>query len=317
MRQNNTRTRPIRSELSIPGNDWRKVEKGLASGADAVFIDLEDSVAPAQKAAARKLALAALTELDWGQLARAVRVNAISTPWCLRDLIAIADGAGEHFDKIVVPKVQSAADVAYVDRFLTQVEAESGRAEPIALEIQIEDAAGLLSIREIAQASPRITELTFGQGDFAAATGMPAAEIGVQDEWDRAVRGDRWLFPRQTIVFTARAFGVRALNGPFAAFRDLDGFRAYCQMSRALGFDGVWCIHPDQIPIANNVFSPTGEDIEQARATVAAFEVALSHGHGAADHGSVMIDEASVRMARSVIERAEIISSLKQHAGES
>jgi citrate lyase beta subunit len=301
---------PIRSQLSVPGGDLRKIEKSLRSDADAVFLDLEDSVAPDHKAAARATVVEALSRLEWGRLAQAVRVNGISTPWCYQDLIALVE-SGNALQKVVVPKVTSAGDVAFVDRLLGQLERQFGRAEPIRLEVQIEDAAGLMALREIARASDRITELTFGQGDFAAATGMPAVDIGVTDEWDAAVHGDRWLYPRQMIVFAAAAMSLRALNGPYAAYRDQNGFRDYCRMSRALGFAGVWCIHPDQIGIANEIFAPTPAEIERARSTIAIMEAGWSEGRGAVSRETVMIDEAVVRMARSILAMADSIASRK------
>lgn len=299
---------PIRSQLSVPGGDLRKIEKALRSEADAVFLDLEDSVAPDQKDAARSTVVEALADLEWGRLTRAVRINGIGSPWCYQDLVAVVKGAGGRLQKVVVPKVSSAGDVAFVDRLLGQLEQQVAQTESIRIEVQIEDAAGLMAIREIATASDRISEITFGQGDFAAATGMPAADIGVADAWDSAVSGDRWLYPRQTIVFAARAAGVRALNGPYAAFRDHDGFQRYCRMSRALGFAGVWCIHPDQIAIANESFAPTAEEIEHARRIVATLEAGWSKGQGAVSRDAVMIDEAVIRMARSILATADRLS---------
>jgi citrate lyase subunit beta/citryl-CoA lyase len=311
MSQHDAMSQPIRSELSVPGGDRRKIEKALESDADAVFLDLEDSVAPDQKDAARDVVVRALSELDWGRLPKAVRVNAPSTKWCYRDLIEVIEGAGTDLDKVVVPKVRSAADIWFVHRLLAQLELQVCPTDPIRIEVQIEDAAGLMSLREIAGASSRISELTFGQGDFAAATGMPAADIGVVDEWDNFVDGDRWLLPRQMIVFAARAAGIRALNGPYAAYQHGEGFRGYCLMSRALGFDGVWCIHPNQIAIANDAFAPSPEQIERASRTVSALSDAWSGGRGAVNRDGVMIDEATVRMARSLLASAERIEQRK------
>jgi citrate lyase beta subunit len=299
---------PIRSELSVPGNDLRRIEKALSLDADAIFLDLEDSVAPDRKESARAVVGEALSRFDWGRLPRAVRVNGIGTRWCYADLIAVVEGAEHSVDKVVVPKVRSAGDIAFIDRMLSQLEQQMGRSELIRIEVQIEDAAGLMAVREIAHASARITELTFGQGDFAAATGMPAAGIGVPDQWDAAAIGDRWLFPRQTIVFAAKAAGLRAVNGPYAAFRDQQGFLDYCRMSRAIGFAGVWCIHPDQIAIANETFAPTVYEIEQATATIAALDEGWSDSRGAVSHESLMVDEASVRMARSILDAASRIA---------
>jgi citrate lyase subunit beta/citryl-CoA lyase len=289
---------PIRSELSVPGGDLRKIEKALSLDADAIFLDLEDSVGFDQKDAARATVIEALTDLSWGRLQKAVRVNGLVTPWHEPDLAEVVRSAGSTLGKIVVPKVTSVEDIARVADRLSALEQEIGRVQPIRIEIQIEDAAGLMAIREIVASSERISEVTFGQGDFAAATRMPAADIGVTDEWDRVVNGDRWLFPRQTIVFAARSKGLNALNGPYAAYKDGDGFRAYCRMSRALGFDGVWCIHPNQVPIANEEFIPNEADIARAEATIAALDAG---GTGAVGRDAVMIDAASVRMARSVL----------------
>jgi citrate lyase beta subunit len=312
MSQSDSMFQPIRSELSVPGGDLRKIRKALASDADAVFLDLEDSVASGQKDEVRNTVIEALTLLDWGRLQRAVRINAVTTRWCYQDLVQIVEQAGSELAKVIVPKVSSPGDIHFIDRLLAQLEQHSGRADPIRIEAQIEDAAGLLAIREIAADSARITELTFGQGDFVAAVGMPAADIGVADEWDNVVKGDRWLLPRQMIVFAARSAGIHALNGPYAAYQQGEGFREYCLMSRALGFDGVWCIHPDQIAIANEVFSPTPGEIARARATVEALEGAWASGQGAASRDSVMIDEASLRMARAVLATAERVA--QRHA---
>ena len=309
MSQSDPKLHPIRSELSVPGGDLRKIEKALQSDADAVFLDLEDSVAASVKDVVRDTVVKALSQLDWGRLPRAVRINGVATQWCYRDLIAIAGDAGSRLDRIVLPKVTSAGDVAFVDRLLGQLEQQFARRDPIRLEVQIEDASGLLAVREIAKSSSRVTELTFGQGDFASATGMPATDIGIADEWDAAVTGDRWLWPRQSIVFAARAAGLRALNGPFAAYRGADGFRAYCRMSRSLGFAGVWCIHPDQIAIANDVFAPSREEIARAQLTIAVLDGELSGRQGAVGQDSVMIDEATVRMARAVLALAASIEA--------
>ncbi|HQY31615.1 MAG TPA: aldolase/citrate lyase family protein, partial [Thermomicrobiales bacterium] len=235
--------KPVRSELSVPASDPRKIARGLASAADALFLDLEDSVAPAQKEVARDAVITALADPGWGERDRTCRINPVSTALCYRDIIALVEYAGEWLDRLVVPKVQTPADVHFVDRLLTQLEIGTGRSQrPVRLEIQIEDPVGLREIHAIAASSSRIDLLTFGQGDFAAAAGMPAVDIGLADEWDAAINGDRWLLPRQTIIFAAAAAGQRALNGSYADFRDHSGFRAYCRMSRALGFAGTWCI---------------------------------------------------------------------------
>jgi citrate lyase beta subunit len=296
---------PNRSQLSVPASDPRKIAKGLASAADALFLDLEDSVAPDQKSAARQNVIAAIREGDWSGRDRSYRINPIASSWFEADLIDVMTQAGDLVDRIVAPKVQSAGDVARVDGLLLQLESGTSRSRPVQLEIQIEDPIGLFNIEEIASASARVDFLTFGQGDFAAAAGMPAVDIGVQDEWDVAVPGDRWLFPRQQIVFAAVRHGIRALNGSYANFRDPEGFRAYARMSRALGFAGTWCIHPDQIAIANEVFAPTVAEIERAKAIVEAMEASRAAGSASVGHEGVMLDEASVRMARQILSQAK------------
>jgi citrate lyase subunit beta/citryl-CoA lyase len=244
-----------------------------------------------------------------------VRINDLRTPWCYRDLIEIVDSARSALNRIVVPKVRSTGDLAFVDRLLTQLEIEYELETPIAIEAQIEDPEGLLAVAEIAKCSPRLKLLTFGQGDFAAAAGMPAREIGVRDEWDDAATGDRWQLPRQMIVLAAAAAGIQALNGPYAAFRDADGFHSYCGMSRSLGFAGVWCIHPEQIEIANEVFSPTTAEIERAQHVVEAGMRQGEIGHGAFDGEGVMRDEATLRMARRTLAIAEALSLRQSKTG--
>ncbi len=296
----------IRSELSVPAGNTRMVEKALASDVDAFFLDLEDSVAPGEKNAAREAAVTDLANLDWGTRERAVRINATDTPWCYQDILAlVAVGT----DRLVIPKVRSAGDVAFLDRLIDQASREMGKnGSVISYELQIEDAIGLGAIDAILAESARTAIVTFGQGDFAAAVGMPAAEIGVSDEWDKSVAGDRWMLPRQLIVFAAARRGIPALNGPYAAYKDDSGFRSYCRMSRALGFAGVWCIHPAQIAVANDVFSPTPEDVAHAQRIVDAMQGEWDAGRGAGSRDSVMTDEANVRMARRTLETANRIA---------
>jgi malyl-CoA/(S)-citramalyl-CoA lyase len=300
-------TRPIRSELSVPASDLRKIARGLASDADAVFLDLEDSIAPESKDAARANVIAALQSGDWGRHTGVYRINPVSTPWCYRDLIEVIEAAGNQVVRIIVPKVTSANDVAFVDRLVGQLEQASGLNHRVGLEIQIENPAGLHALDSILASSDRISEVTFGQGDFAAAAGMPAVDIGIADEWDEAVPGDRWMLPRQLIVFAAARFGIRAINGSYADFRNSDGFRRYCRMSRALGFAGVWCIHPDQIAIANDVFTPTPAEITRAQAVVDEMDLAKSEGDGALNRSGIMADEATARMARRTLATANSI----------
>ena len=296
--------RPSRSVLICPATDGRKVAKAVASEADVAILDLEDAVGPAEKAGARPAVVAAFRGLDWGAKPRAWRVNAPDTPWCYRDLIEVVEAAPDLADLVVVPKVDNPAQVAFVDGLLAGLEAATGREPPIGIEVQIETAAGLSNCRAIAAASPRIEALVFGPGDFAASVGMPLAAIGTPDRWDAAYPAHRWGYAMHEILIAARAVGLRAVDGPYAAFRDLDGLRRSSEAARALGYDGKWCIHPDQVAVVNEVFSPTPEEVSQARATLAAYESALAAGHGALAVDGVMVDAASVRMAEATLAKA-------------
>jgi citrate lyase subunit beta/citryl-CoA lyase len=280
------------------------VEKAVASDADLALLDLEDAVAPSERAVARLAAAAALRELDWGRKPRAVRVNAVSTPWCWRDVVAAVDESDDRIDLLVVPKVDEPAEVAFVHRLLGQLEAERGIAAPIALHLQIETARGLARCREIAAASPRVSALVFGPGDYAASIGAPLAAIGMPDEHDAAYPGHRWGYAMHDILVAARAGGALALDGPYADFRDLDGLRRSATVARALGYDGKWVIHPAQVPICNDVFAPSAMEVAAARALLAAHAEATAAGRGALTHAGAMIDAASVRMAESVLARA-------------
>jgi citrate lyase beta subunit len=281
------------------------IRKAAQSAADAVCLDLEDSVAPAEKAAARAQAIAALRELDFGSRVRLVRINAVDTAFAYRDLVEVCEAAGDRVDRVMLPKASSARDVQFVDTLLAQIAAGCGR-DPaaIGIEAQIESAAGFLDVRAIASSSPRLDALVFGPGDFAASMQMPLAAIGERDAHDAAYPGHRWHTVMQTIVAAARANGLRCMDGPYAGFRDASGYERSCRIARSLGFDGKQCIHPAQIETANTVFSPSADEVAQARALVSAYEASLATGHGAATHDGRMIDAASVRMARAILMQA-------------
>ncbi|MCC6314907.1 MAG: CoA ester lyase [Thermomicrobiales bacterium] len=290
--------------MICPASNPRMVAKAAASEADLAILDLEDAVAPAAKVAARAAIVAAFRDLDWGGKPRAYRINALDTPWCYRDLIEIVEPAAELVDRIIVPKVENAGDIAFVDRLLTQLERAAGRATPIAIEAQIESPTGLSAAREIAAASARVAALVFGPGDYAAAAGMPLTAIGTPDAWDAAYAGHRWGYAMHELLIAARSAGARAIDGPYADFRDLDGFRRTCGAARALGYDGKWCIHPSQIPVANSVFRPTADELAAARAVLVAYEASLAAGCGALALDGMMVDAASLRMARATLARA-------------
>lgn len=294
--------RAFRSVLSVPGGNPRMIEKGIASNADMAFLDLEDAVTPAAKQDARALVIDAINQGDWGSKPRAVRINAIGTPWFARDLIDLLEHAGERLDVLVVPKIDSVADLHALDRLLLGLEPSSKRTTPIQVEAQIETAAGLAAASAIGGASPRVTALVYGPGDLAASLRMPGLGIGIRSDWDDAYGGERAHFIMSSILVAARANGLRAVDGPYADFRDDVGLRTSALRSRALGFDGKWCIHPAQIETVNAVFSPTAEEIATARAIISAWEASAD---GALVHDGVMIDAANVRMAQATLQLSE------------
>jgi citrate lyase beta subunit len=278
------------------------VEKALSSEADAVFLDLEDAVAPDSKAAARGDVVSALEELDWRGRPGLYRANALDTSYFYRDLIEVVEAAGNSLDAVMIPKVNRPEDLHAVFILLSQLELaldlEKGK---IKLEAQIESAEGLANADSIANATGRLEALHFGPGDFAASMSMPQASIGVMDEWDEAYPGHRFNYAMQRIVVAARAAGLRVLDGPVADYSDEEGLRRSCLIARSLGFDGKWCIHPTQIGIVNEVFSPTDREVEWAKKVVAAYEEANAEGSGSVSVDGQMVDAASIKLARNTL----------------
>lgn len=303
-----------RSVLTTPGSNPRMIAKALASDADFVMIDLEDAVAAPAKPAARQIVAEALRDGDWRGRPRAFRVNGLDTPWFVHDLVSVIDGAEGRVDVVVVPKVADRAAARTVGAVLGSLELAAGSAHQIGIEAQVESAVGLTNCEAIA-ATERVEALVFGPGDFAATIGMPLAAIGMPDRWDVASPGLRWIYPMQRIVVAARAAGIRAIDGPYADYRDHDGFRRSCLMARSLGYDGKWCIHPDQVPIANDIFSPDEKELEWARSVLAAGANAEHDGQGAfALHGQ-MADAATLRMARATLARARLHAGAVESSG--
>lgn len=296
--------RVARSILSVPASSPRMIEKALASEADMVFLDLEDAVAPAEKRSARANVIAAMRDLDWRGRPRAYRINGLDTPYCYRDLIEIIEGTEGKADLVIVPKVSRPEDVVVVATLLGQLEMATGTTRRIGIEAQIESASGLVACERIASVGDRLEALIFGPGDFAATVGMPSSAIGTPDDWDARYPGHRWQYAMARIVVAARADGLRAIDGPYADIRDLDGLRRSCELARALGFDGKWCIHPAQIPIVNEVFTPTEAEQAWARRVLAAYEEATAAGRGAITVDGKMIDAANVRMAQRTLAMA-------------
>jgi citrate lyase subunit beta/citryl-CoA lyase len=294
----------IRSLLAVPATRRKMVEKALASDADAVFLDLEDAVAPDSKAAARGDVVSVLEELDWHGRSALFRANALDTPYFYRDLIEVVEEAGNSLDAVLVPKVNRSEDLHAVSMLLSQLELamELDRSK-IKLEAQIESAEGLTNVDSIASATSRLEALHFGPGDFAASVSMPQTSIGVMDEWDEAYPGHRFHYAMQRIVVAARAAGLRVLDGPVADYRDEEGLRRSCLIARSLGFDGKWCIHPAQIGIVNEVFSPTQREVGWARKVVSAYEEANAEGSGSVSVDGHMVDAASIKLALNTLGR--------------
>jgi malyl-CoA/(S)-citramalyl-CoA lyase len=299
--------RLTRSMLFVPGSRPDMIEKAVSrGGADAICLDLEDSVSADEKAASRGHVVRALQQHEFGRRIRMVRINALDTPFAYRDVIEVVEAVGDRLDLLMVPKVSSPADVAFVDTLLTQIEGFRGWSRRVGVEAQIENARGFLYAREIASASPRLEALIFGPGDYSASMQMPSSGVGEFDEHDALYPGHRWHAVMHTIVASARANGLRCMDGPYASYKDAAGFERSCRMARAMGFDGKQCIHPSQLAVANTVFAPSDDEVAKASAVVKAYDAAVAGGQGAAGHGGQMIDMASIRMARTVLERKKL-----------
>ncbi len=274
------------------------LDKAQDLAADQVFLDLEDAVAPSAKPAARKNIVAALSTGDWGPRIRTVRVNDLTTPWTYRDVIDVVEGAGAHLDCIMLPKVQSATQVAWLDLTLRQLEQTLGLpVGGIGIEAQIENAAGLVNVDAIAAASPRVETIIFGPADFMASLNMKSLVVGALHP---DYPGDPFHYILMRILMAARMHDRQAIDGPYLQIRDVAGFRAVAARSAALGYDGKWVLHPGQIEAANEVYAPAQEDYDRAELILDAYEYYTSEAggqRGAAMLGDEMIDEASRKMA--------------------
>ena len=301
-------TRLTRSQLYVPASKPAMIVKAAASDADAVCIDLEDSVTPAEKVSSRSHVIRALKEVDFGRKVRMFRINALDTPFAYRDLVEVVEAAGDRVDVVLIPKAGSARDVQFVDTLLTQIEANTRLTRPIGIEAQIETASGFLHAAGIASASSRLEALIFGAGDYAASMHIPSSAIGEADEHDENYPGHRWHAVMHTIVAAARANDLRCLDGPYAGYTDAAGLARACRIALAMGFDGKQCIHPAQLAAVNAMFTPSLEEVTKAAAVLKAYEAAAAAGQGAATHDGRMIDAANLRMARTILERHRIIS---------
>ncbi len=294
-----------RCELSTPGSNEKMIEKALGSKADMVFLDLEDAVAPNQKVEARGKVIKALKTLDWGRTTRAIRMNNIETEYAYQDVIEVVEQAGEYLDVIIIPKVKAARDIFWVDTLITQIEMRLKHKRKIALECLIEEVEALINVEEIAKSSPRLEAIIFGPGDFSASQGVRAGKtIGGSIT---TYPGDVFHYARSKIIVAARAAGIDPIDGPYADFKNPDGYREEALRSATMGFVGKWAIHPSQIDLANEMFSPTSEEVDRARRLEAAYAQAEAEGLGAVTFDGVMIDAASVRIIRNVIDKADAI----------
>jgi len=300
-----TTTRLRRSELSTPGTSEKMMAKAAVSDADLVFLDLEDSVAPAEKEGARRLVADALVQHDWGRKTRAVRINGVHTRWAHGDLIEIVTAAGACLDVVIVPKVKAPRDVWFVDSLLAQLEDQLGLDHRIGIEILIEETEALARVEEIAGCCPRLEALILGVGDLSASQGIRTGHIGDADD---RYPGDMWHYARNRMIVAARANGLDAIDGPYANFRNPDGYRKEAGWAATLGCVGKWAIHPSQIELANEVFAPTEAEVERAREAVEAVRAAEAAGAGAADLGGMMIDAATARIFQVTLDRAAQIA---------
>ncbi len=303
------RERPVRvrrSELSTPGHSEKMIAKAARSDADMVFLDLEDAVAPSAKVGARRNIVAGLNQLDWGAKIRSYRINAVDTEWCHDDVIEVVTGAGANIDVIMVPKIKGPREVWFVDDLLTQLERKLGlQVGRIGIECLVEEVEALQTVDQIATCSPRLEALTLGVGDLSASQGMRLGHIGVTDG-DEELRypGDVWHYARDRMIVACRSAGIDAIDGPYANFANPAGYERSAATFSMLGGVGKWCIHPGQIEIANRVFAPTPEEVEQARGAIEAVRAAEAQGLGAATHDGMMIDAATARLFEVTLDRA-------------
>ena len=302
------KTRLQRSELAVPGSSPKMFEKALNSDADYIFLDLEDAVSPNDKVSARENVIKALKELDWRGHGKtiSVRINGLDTHYMYRDVVELMMQAGEFIDTILIPKVGVRDDVYMVDCMVTQIEQERELENKIGLECLIESALGMVNIEEIAQSSSRLEALHFGVADYAASLRARTVVIGgLNPDYP----GDQWHHGLSQLVMTCRAYGLRAIDGPFGDFNDPDAYIASAKRAAAIGIEGKWAIHPSQIDLANKVFSPPDSEVTKAKRILEELDKAAKEGKGAAQLDGRMIDAASARMAENIVNIDKLINN--------
>ncbi|WP_347918045.1 L-malyl-CoA/beta-methylmalyl-CoA lyase [Paracoccus marcusii] len=304
-----------RCQLFGPGSRPALFAKMAASAADVINLDLEDSVAPADKDQARANIIAAINDVDWGTKTLSVRINGLDTPFWYRDVVDLLEQAGDRLDQIMIPKAGCAADIYAVDALVTAIERAKGRTKPIAFEVIIESAAGICHVEEIAAASPRLQAISLGAADFAASMGMATTGIGGTQENYYMIRDgqkywpDPWHWAQTAIIAACRTHGLLPVDGPFGDFSDPEGFRAQALRSATLGMVGKWAIHPSQIALANEVFSPSEAAVTEAREILAAMEKAKAEGAGATVYKGRLVDIASIKQAEVTLRQSDLIGA--------
>lgn len=304
-----------RCQLFGPGSRPALFAKMAASAADVINLDLEDSVAPADKDQACANIIAAINDVDWGTKTLSVRINGLDTPFWYRDVVDLLEQAGDRLDQIMIPKAGCAADIYAVDALVTAIERAKGRTKPIAFEVIIESAAGICHVEEIAAASPRLQAISLGAADFAASMGMATTGIGGTQENYYMIRDgqkywpDPWHWAQTAIVAACRTHGLLPVDGPFGDFSDPEGFRAQALRSATLGMVGKWAIHPSQIALANEVFSPSEAAVTEAREILAAMEKAKAEGAGATVYKGRLVDIASIKQAEVTLRQYDLIGA--------
>lgn len=304
------KTRLQRSELAVPGSNPSMIEKALESNADYIFLDLEDAVAPPDKIQARSNIIQALNDIDWRARGKtmSIRINGLDTHYMYRDVVEVIEQAGQFVDTILVPKVGVPADLYMVDAMLNQIETAHKLPHRIGLEALIEIALGMANVEAIAAYGGRLEALHFGVADYAASCRARTVNIGgLNPDYP----GDQWHFALSRMTVACRAYGVRAIDGPFGDFNDPEGYQLAARRAAALGIEGKWAIHPSQIDLANDVFSPPAEEVQKARDILAALKEAEAQGKGAASLNGKMIDAASERMARNVLRQYDAIQQVQ------
>ena len=301
-------TRVQRSELAVPGSNPGLFEKAASSNADYVFLDLEDAVAPDDKEQARRNVIEALNDIDWRGRGKtiSVRINGIDTHYMYRDVVDVIEQAGHKLDTILIPKAGVSSDVYMVDAMVSQIEQAKNIEHSIGLEALIETALGMANVESIATASVRMEALHFGVADYAASCRARTVNIGgLNPDYP----GDQWHDGLSRMLVACRAYGLRPIDGPFGDFNDPDGYRLAARRGAALGYEGKWAIHPSQIDLANEVFSPPEAEVTRAKRIIGALDEAALRGKGAAQLDGRMIDAASARMAENVVKASEAIAA--------